>query len=82
VQSAGDGNWYHCSGGGWHSGATGCTVSYSWCHSGTLGRSVPPRTCVQSMYNSVWYQCDQNGWDTPVDNGAGPIGTCAAEYPL
>ena len=32
--------------------------------------------------NSVWYQCDAAGWDTPVANGAGPLGACSAEYSL
>jgi hypothetical protein len=82
VQSATDGNWYHCAGGGWVGGATGCSLSYAFCHSSTLGKDVPARTCVESKYDRVWYQCDHQGWVTPVANGAGPVGACSSEYPL
>ena len=82
VQSSSDGNWYHCDNGGWASGQTNCTTSYAWCHSSTLDKDVPPRTCVQSVHDSQWYQCGADGWDSPVANGAGPVGTCSAEYPL
>jgi hypothetical protein len=82
VQAASDGQWYHCDNGSWVSGETGCTASYPWCQSATLGKAVPPRTCVESRSNSVWYQCDASGWDTPVANGAGPLGACSAEYSL
>ena len=82
VQAASDGNWYTCSDGAWIAGAANCSTSYAWCHSSTLGRDVPPRTCVQSAHDSIWYQCDASGWNTPVENGAGPAGTCSAEYAL
>ncbi|HXU69196.1 MAG TPA: GH25 family lysozyme [Polyangia bacterium] len=82
VQASSDGLWYHCDNGAWVSGETGCTTSYPWCQSPTLGKSVPPRSCVQSRSNSVWYQCDAVGWDTPVADGAGPLGACSAEYSL
>jgi hypothetical protein len=82
VQSASDGAWYHCSGGAWVAGATGCTARYGWCSSATLGKNVPPRSCVQSRADSSWYQCGPNGWEQPVADGAGPEGTCSAEYPL
>jgi lysozyme len=81
VQAASDAQWYHCSNGSWLAGETGCTQSFAYCHSSTLGRDVPARTCVQSRSNSVWYQCDM-GWQTPVSNGAGPLGACSAMYPL
>ncbi len=82
VQSASDEQWYHCANGSWVAGETGCTSTYAWCQSATLGKAVPPRTCVQSRSNSVWYQCDAAGWNTPVANGAGPLGGCSAEYAL
>jgi predicted cupin superfamily sugar epimerase len=82
VQSASDAKWYHCENGGWHDGQVACTVSYGFCHSATLNRNVPPRTCVQSRSDHVWYQCNHDGWDTPVHDGAGPVGTCSAEYAL
>jgi len=82
VQSASDGNWYQCEDGSWAAHHQNCTESWAWCSSTTLGRSVPARTCVQSASNSIWYQCGSSGWETPVANGAGPVGTCSAEYAL
>ena len=82
VQSASDAAWYKCENGAWLAGNSGCARSYAWCHSATLGKNVPPRTCVESRSDRVWYQCNSDGWDTPVANGAGPVGTCAAEYSL
>jgi lysozyme len=82
VQAASDGQWYQCDDGSWVAGDTGCTAKYAWCQSATLGKAVPPRTCVQSRSDSVWYQCDAAGWETPVANGAGPLGACSAEYAL
>jgi hypothetical protein len=62
----------------------GCTQTYAWCQSATLGRSVPPRTCVQAASDRIWYQCDGTGWSTPVDASAatGPAGACVHSYPL
>jgi hypothetical protein len=82
VQSASDGNWYHCDNGSWDAGETGCKSTYPFCHSATLGRYVSERTCVQSASDHVWYQCGPSGWETPVSNGAGPMGGCSAEYSL
>jgi hypothetical protein len=82
VQSASDGSWYHCDDGTWLDGEDDCTATYAWCESDTLGKAVPPRTCVQSKFDDVWYQCDASGWDTPVDDSAGPIGKCSAMYSL
>lgn len=82
VQSSSDGAWYRCDNGSWQAGQANCSDSFAWCHSHTLGRDLPPRTCVQSRADRVWYQCNSDGWDKPVDNGAGPAGTCAAEYAL
>ena len=63
---------------------TGCTATYAFCSSATLGRNVPPRTCVQSAASSVWFQCNGQGWVKPVDvtNEMGPIGACSEMYPL
>jgi hypothetical protein len=82
VQSASDSNWYTCENGAWVAGQHNCGASYPFCHSATLGRYVPARTCVQSRYDRVWYQCNHDGWDTPVANGAGPVGSCSAEFAL
>jgi hypothetical protein len=82
VQSAADGAWYHCQAGEWRPGAAGCTATFAWCRSSTLGRDVPPRTCVESRNDHTWYQCNADGWDSPVESGAGPAGSCSAEYAL
>jgi hypothetical protein len=82
VQSASDAAWYKCENGSWAAGDSGCSSSYPYCHSATLGENVPERTCVQSRSDSVWYQCGPSGWETPVADGAGPMGTCSAMYSL
>jgi hypothetical protein len=82
VQSQADAAWYTCENGSWVGGQHSCSISYTWCWSPTLGKSVPARTCVQSRSNGVWYQCGAAGWETPVGNGAGTVGTCSAEYSL
>jgi len=64
---------------GGNGGGAGSNVT---CNSGTLGKDVPEGTCVQSKYDSVWYQCTPNGWETPVSNGAGPDGACTSMHPL
>lgn len=82
VQSQSDAAWYTCEDGAWVAGEHACTSTFAWCQSATLGKSVPPRTCVQSRSDSVWYQCNGASWQSGVSNGAGPIGTCSAEYSL
>ena len=82
VQSSADANWYTCENGSWVAGEHGCSVRYAWCQSATLGKAVPARSCVQSRADRAWYQCGANGWETGVANGAGPVGTCSAEYSL
>ena len=82
VQSVSDAHWYQCQSGSWIAGESNCTTKYPWCYSHTLGKSVAARTCVQSSSNREWYQCDASGWDQPVANGAGPLGTCSAEFSL
>ncbi len=82
VQSATDETWYTCEDGAWVAGQHACTTSFAWCQSATLGKAVPPRTCVQSRSDSTWYQCSDTGWAAGVSNGAGPVGTCSAEYSL
>jgi hypothetical protein len=54
------------------------------CDSATLGKAVPPRTCVQAGSDSVWYQCNGQGWVTPVSTSTktGPIGVCSTWNPL
>ncbi len=42
------------SGGGGNSGAG--------CYSQTLGREMPDNACVQSKFDSAWYQCANGAW--------------------
>jgi hypothetical protein len=62
------------------SGPSGCADAFAWCSSATLGRDVPPRTCVQAASDQIWYQCTGKAWDTPVDvlAGTGPAGECSS----
>jgi hypothetical protein len=48
------------------------------CYSGTLARDVPENTCVESMYDGLWYQCSSGHW---IDRWSDPD-PCVAEYPL
>lgn len=50
----------------------------SSCYSGTLGKSVPQNTCVESKYDGLWYQCDNGGW---VDRWSDPD-PCSSVHPL
>lgn len=81
MQAASDESWYACKAGAWVGIAStaSCAATYAWCDSATLGRAVPPRTCVQAASNSSWYQCNGQGWVRPVDTSAksGPIGACS-----
>jgi hypothetical protein len=45
------------------------------CFSGTYGREMPGRTCLQSRFDGEWYQC------IPSRN-AGPAGACASRISL
>ncbi len=56
---------------------TGSSATSS-CYSGTLGKSVPQNTCVESKYDGLWYQCDNGGW---VDRWSDPD-PCASVHPL
>jgi muramidase (phage lysozyme) len=48
------------------------------CYSGTLGREVANNACVQSKYDSQWYQCDAGHW---VDRWTDPA-ACSSVHPL
>ena len=48
----------------------------------TLGRGVPARTCVQSVSNDLWYQCNGTTWARPASSTTGPLGACSTAYPL
>jgi hypothetical protein len=64
----------------YNSGVPGCTsgggtAPSDQCHSGTLGRYVPERTCVESKFDDAWYTCVDGEWR------AGKL-DCASSYPL
>ena len=60
--------------GGSGSGASGG----AGCYSNTLGKQMPDNACVQSSYDSAWYQCSNGSW---VDRWSDPS-PCNGEYPL
>jgi hypothetical protein len=48
------------------------------CYSDTLGKAMPANACVQSRYDSAWYQCDNGDW---VDRWTDPT-ACDGVHPL
>jgi lysozyme C len=52
------------------------------CWSGTLQDTVEAGVCVQSKYDSIWFQCHNGKWYRGVTGNNGPYGTCAASHPL
>ena len=57
-------------------------VSEGGCWSGTLEDMVDAKTCVESKYDGVWFQCMNGHWYRGVSGNTGPYGTCAASHPL
>lgn len=59
-------------------GIPGCTsggAPADGCRSGTLGRDVVERTCVESKFDNEWYTCVDGAWR------AGKL-SCVASFPL
>lgn len=52
------------------------------CYSGTLGRSVVEKTCVESRASGIWFQCVGGEWLRGVSGNNGPSGACASRHPL
>ena len=52
------------------------------CWSGTLQDTVDANTCVQSRYDSVWFQCRNGSWYRGVSGNTGPYGACTSTHPL
>jgi hypothetical protein len=72
-----------CAGSGGGTGTdAGGSGSGTVCYSSTLGKNEPAGTCVQSRADRIWYQCDADGWESGVSNGAGPLGTCTTMHAL
>lgn len=84
VQAASNAVWYQCLDGSWKRASddrSECSQEFGFCSSATLDREVPARTCVQSASNNQWYQCNGTTW-TAATSSTGPLGACAASYPL
>jgi hypothetical protein len=88
VQSILDNDWYECEGGDWSSRSddkNACNGTYpleaagkGGCYSDTLGREMPDDACVQSKYDSDWYECHNGDWtDRWTDANA-----CDGVFPL
>ena len=52
------------------------------CFSGTLDEMVDTGTCVESKFDSLWYQCKDTQWIRGGDSGTGPTGACTSKHPL
>ena len=52
------------------------------CYSGTLEEMEPAKTCVESKFDNLWYQCQAGGWVRGGDDGSGPNGVCSSKHPL
>ena len=52
------------------------------CFSGTLDEIVDTGTCVESKFDSLWYQCKDTQWIRGGDSGTGPAGACTSKHPL
>jgi hypothetical protein len=50
------------------------------CWSGTLQDFVGPRTCVESKFDGILYQCMEGKWYRGVSNGAGRFGECTETH--
>ncbi len=61
------------------------TAPVASCFSGTYGREMPGRTCLQSRFDGDWYQCVSGSWrldrNIPTRR-SGPAGVCASVVPL
>jgi hypothetical protein len=52
------------------------------CYSGTLQEMEPAKTCVESKFDNLWYQCQAGHWLRGGDSGTGPNGMCSSKHPL
>ena len=52
------------------------------CYSGTLEEMEPAKTCVESKFDNLWYQCQAGHWVRGGESGTGPNGTCSSSHPL
>jgi len=52
------------------------------CWSGTLEEMVDAKTCVESKFDGVWFQCHEGKWYRGVSGNQGPYGACSSQHPL
>ncbi len=52
------------------------------CWSGTLAEMVEAKTCVESKFDGVWFQCMNGKWYRGVSGNNGPYGACTSVHPL
>lgn len=52
------------------------------CWSGTLEEMVEAKTCVESKFDGIWFQCMNGKWYRGVSGNTGPYGTCSSVHPL
>ena len=52
------------------------------CYSGTLQEMEDAKTCVESKFDGLWYQCQAGHWVRGGDSGTGPNGVCSSKHPL
>jgi hypothetical protein len=57
---------------------TGTGTAGASCYSATLGRDMPENSCVQSKFDTAWYQCADGEW---VDRWSNP-NACVSQHPL
>ncbi len=63
----------------------GTTTSSGTCYSGTLGRDLRVGSCLQSRFDSAWYQCASIGWvlnSSIPSTRRGYAGACSSYTPL
>ena len=68
----------HTTGTGGGSGSGSGTPTGATCYSSTLGADMPENACVQSRFDSAWYQCSNGSW---VDRWSDPD-ACNGVHPL
>ncbi|MBL8600376.1 MAG: hypothetical protein JNK72_00485 [Myxococcales bacterium] len=65
-------------------GSTGSSSSSATCFSGTLNRTMPYATCLQSRFDNLWYQCTSIGWiqsSAIASQRRGSAGACSQYLP-
>ncbi len=55
--------------------SSGGGTSGDTCYSQTLGRTMPERSCVQSRFDEIWYNCRNGAWYQGRQN-------CGQSFPL